>query len=47
MELAKILVPAFATLIGAAVVVFGWHKSHGGSPPNATRRTSAGTFALR
>ena len=29
MELAKILVPAFATVIGVAVVVFGWHKSHG------------------
>jgi hypothetical protein len=28
MEWAKILVPAFATLIGAAVVVLGWHKSH-------------------
>ena len=28
MEWAKILVPAIATLIGAAVVVYGWHKSH-------------------
>lgn len=28
MEWAKIIVSAVATLIGAAVVVFGWHKSH-------------------
>jgi hypothetical protein len=28
MELAKVLVPAVATLIGAAVIVLGWHKSH-------------------
>lgn len=28
MEWLKIIVPAVATLIGAAVVVFGWHKSH-------------------
>ena len=28
MEWAKILVPTLVTLIGAVVVVFGWHKSH-------------------
>ena len=28
MEWAKVLVPAVATLIGAAVIILGWHKSH-------------------
>ena len=28
MEWAKVLVTAVATLIGAAVIILGWHKSH-------------------
>ena len=28
MEWAKVLIPAITTLVGAAVVVIGWHRSH-------------------
>jgi hypothetical protein len=28
MEWAKVLIPAVSTLVGAAVVVLGWHRSH-------------------